>query len=277
MQIGIFTKVFMRDSLDETLDAVLAHGIRAVQFNMLNAGLDELPEVVPAEVAARIREAFAQRAMNLAAVSGTFNIIDPDRRARQDGMRRLAALAGACDALGTRIITMSSGTRDPHNMWRRHADNDTPAAWSEMIASMREATRIAEAHDVTLVVEPEVGNVVNSARKARDMLDTIGSPQLKIVIDGANLFPAGTLPRMAEILDEAFALLGPNIAFAHAKDLSHDGDAGHEAAGTGLLDYAHYTGLLRSSGYAGPLVLHSLTEDQVGECVRFLERHGCEL
>ena len=277
MQIGIFTRLFVRPTLDQVLDAVLAHGIRAVQFNMESAGLEEMPAEISPDNAARIRAAFEQRGMSMNAVSGTFNIIHPDGATREHGMRRLDALAGACAAMGTAIITMSSGTRDPDHMWRRHPDNDTPEAWNDMIAAMREATRIAEQHNVILVVEPEVGNVVNSARKARTMLDTIGSPNLKIVIDGANLFPAGTITRMAEILDEAFELLGPDIAFAHAKDLSGDGEAGHEAAGTGLLDYGRYVRLLMECGYRGPLVLHSLSEAQVEACIHFLERHGCQL
>jgi len=62
---------------------------------------------------------------------------------------------------------------------------------------------------------------------------------------------------MAEILDEAFALLGKDIALAHAKDLDHDGDAGHKAAGEGKLDYARYMALLRSCGFTGPLLLHA--------------------
>jgi sugar phosphate isomerase/epimerase len=59
---------------------------------------------------------------------------------------------------------------------------------------------------------------------------------------------------------------------AHAKDLSRDGEAGHEAAGTGLLDYDHYLALLRSAGYDGPLILHGLAERQVDGCVEFLRK-----
>jgi sugar phosphate isomerase/epimerase len=91
-----------------------------------------------------------------------------------------------------------------------------------------------------------------------------------VVMDGANLFHDGELPAMGAILDEAFALLGPDIALAHAKDLSRDGAAGHEAAGQGVLDYPRYLRLLIGSGYAGPLILHGLSEAQVPGCVRFL-------
>jgi len=90
------------------------------------------------------------------------------------------------------------------------------------------------------------------------------------VIDGANLFHAGQLPRMREILDEAFDLLGDDIRMAHAKDLERDGDAGHQAAGTGVLDYAHYLALLQSSAFDGALILHSLGENQVLESLAFV-------
>ncbi|MEZ4640732.1 MAG: TIM barrel protein [Caldilineaceae bacterium] len=102
------------------------------------------------------------------------------------------------------------------------------------------------------------------------MLDTVRSPHLGIIMDGANVFPKGTLTRQHEILDQAFDLLGGDIVSAHAKDLSRDGDAGHEAAGTGLLDYDYYVKLLAQSNYDGAVLLHSLTEDQAPGCIAFL-------
>jgi sugar phosphate isomerase/epimerase len=137
---------------------------------------------------------------------------------------------------------------------------------------MQGALQAAAEHGVTLVVEPEVANVVNSAAKARRLLDEMESPQLKIVIDGANIFPAGTLPHQHRILDEAFSLLGDDIVLAHAKDLNRDGAAGNMAAGTGLLDYDHYLSLLHGIGFNGPLILHGLVESQVEQAVGFLQR-----
>jgi sugar phosphate isomerase/epimerase len=270
MQIGIFTRTFVRPTLAETLDAVRAHGIESVQFNLECAGLPAMPDHIDPGDCDRIRQEFAARGVRMAAVSGTFNMIHPDPEERRRGLRWLRELASVCDRLGTSVITLCTGTRDPVSMWRRHPENDSPQAWADLLASLREAARIAEEHGVTLVVEPEVSNVVDSARKARALLDELSSPRVKIVIDGANLFHAGELPRMREILDEAFALLGPEIVLAHAKDLNRDGDAGHEAAGTGLLDYDHYVALLRQVGFDGPLILHSLQEAQVAGCVAFL-------
>jgi sugar phosphate isomerase/epimerase len=270
MDIGIFAKTFSRPTLDATLDAVRAHGLKYVQFNMACVGLPSLPKAIHAGLCERIRRAFAVRGLRMAAVSGTFNMIHPDAAQRNDGLRRLSVLASACRDMGVSLITLCTGTRDPEDMWRRHADNDSAEAWRDLIGCVRTAVRIAEDHAVTLAFEPEVASVVDSAVKGRGLLDEIGSPKLRVVMDGANLFRAGELPRMRDVLDEAFALLGKDIVLAHAKDLSRDGEAGHEAAGTGLLDYDYYLGLLRCAGYEGPLVLHGLAESQVEGCVAFL-------
>jgi sugar phosphate isomerase/epimerase len=270
MQIGIMAKTFARPSLEGLLEAVAAHGLSCVQFNLACVGWETMPERIDTAAVERVAAAFRARGIAIAALSGTFNLVHPHPGRRREGLRRLRLLASICACLGTPLITLCTGTRDPESMWRWHPDNDQPGTWRDLTASLREALAIAEEHQVLLGIEPEVNNVVSSAAKARRLLDELGSPRLKIIMDGANLFARGQLPRMKDVLDEAFALLGADIALAHAKDLSRDGDAGDEAAGTGLLDYEQYLRGLAASGFRGALILHSLVEDQVPGCVSFL-------
>ena len=270
MRIGILSKVFARPTLEEVFDAVAAAGLECVQFNLESAGLIPMPEALPAGLTDRIREAAASRGIAIASVQGTFNMSHPDPEFRRDGLQRLQEIASACERLDTQVIAICIGSRNPHNMWGHHPDNGTPQAWQDMTACVREAVEITRQAGVTLALEPEVTNVVDSAAKARRLLDEIGSPHLKITMDGANLFHAGELPRMAEVLGDAFDLVGRDIILAHAKDLSADGEAGHEAAGHGLLDYDRFLGLLHSHGFSGPLLLHGLSEAQVPGCVAFL-------
>ena len=270
MQLGIMATTYARPTLEETLDAVAALGVRGVQFDLACAGGPTLPPRIAPALCARIRTAFAARGLTMSALSGTFNMIHPDPVERAAGLRNLAVLLDSCAALGATVITLCTGTRDAHSMWRRHPDNDTPAAWTDLVASLREALRWAEEAGVTLALEPEVANVVDSAPKARRLLDELGSPRLKVVMDGANIFHRGELPRMGELLDEAFALLGPDIVLAHAKDLDHDGEAGHLPAGHGVLDYPRYLALLQRSGFAGALILHGLAEQDATSCLAFV-------
>ncbi len=270
MKIGILLGTFARATLEARLDAAKARGLECIQLSMDFAGLPAMPDAIAPELAERARREAAARGIAIASVQGTFNMSHPDADHRRDGLRRLRVLAGACQRLGTSKIHLCTGTRDRGNMWRRHADNDTPDAWRDMVACMREAADIARQADVVLAFEPEVNNVVDSAKKARRLLDEIGSPHLKVTMDAANIFHAGELPRMSQILDEAFELLGKDIVLAHAKDLDRDGDAGHLAAGKGRLDYDRYISLLHKCGFRGPLLLHGLSEAQVPGCVAFL-------
>ncbi len=270
MQLGVFAKTFVRDSLEKNLDAVHRHGFECTQYNLVCAGLPTLPDEVDAKLCERVRAAHAERGLAMVAISGTFNVIHPDHRLRETNLQRLRTLAQACRWLDTPLITLCTGTRDRENMWRAHPENASPMAWNDMVDSMRRITDIAEAADVMVGIEPEINNVVDSAAKARRLLDELGSPVVKIVMDPANLFHAGQLGRMREVMDEAFAHLGKDIAVAHAKDLSHDGDAGHEPAGKGVLDYDYYLQLLKQHEFKGALITHGLSESQAPKCARFL-------
>ncbi len=270
MQLGIHLGTFPRPTLEAALDAVESHGLACVHFNFKSVGRESMPGRIDEAPCTRIARQIAARGLSMGTVSGTFNMIHPDPARRQDGLRRLGVLAAAARWLGTSIITLSTGTRDPDDMWRRHPDNDTPEAWRDLVESMTTVVEIAEEHAVTMAFEPEVSNVVDSAAKAARLLDEIGSPRLKIVMDGANLFHAGELARMHEVLDEAFELLGPHIVLGHAKDLDRDGEAGQIPAGQGLLDYDHYLALFQKAGFRGPLILHGLGEADVPGCVSML-------
>jgi sugar phosphate isomerase/epimerase len=269
MRLGIFAKTFPRPTLEETLDAVRGHGLKDVQFNMVCAGLSSLPAEISPALCRRIRLALADCDLTMAAVSGTFNMIHPNIEHRRTGLRRLRVLAGACGALGARIITLCTGTRDAADMWRYHPDNDRPDAWRDLRASLDEAVAIAQETEVTLAIEPEAANVVDSAPKAARLLAEVRSPRLKIIIDPANLFHRGEIFRMEDVLKEAFELLGPDIILAHAKDLSAHGPV---AAGKGLLDFDSYLSWLRRIDFHGPVIVHGLKEDEVGECLTFLRK-----
>jgi sugar phosphate isomerase/epimerase len=259
VRIGIFARTFARPTAEETLDRVAALGLS-------DAHLD----VEPDADAAGLRAALDARGLVAAGVSGTFNMAHPDPRRREEGLRWLDGVAAVAGALGQPVVSLCTGTRNTESMWRPHPDNGTPETWRDLRATMEGATRIAEERGVVMALEPEVSNVVDSARRARRLLDELGSPRIKILIDPANIFHRGELPRMAELIDEAFDLLGRDIVMAHAKDLDRDGEAGHLAAGRGLLDYDRYVARLRGIGFAGTVVMHGLTEAEAPGCVAFL-------
>lgn len=268
MRLGIFAKTFDGGNTESTLRAARRAGFGCVQFNMSCAGLPSMPEAISTRDAYEIANAARAVGVTIVAVSGTYNMIHPDPSQRAQGLMRLRVLAAACAPMGTRLITLCTGTRDPQDQWRRHPDNDTEDAWAELLKQMTEAAAIAEEFDVELGIEPELANVVSSAARARKLLDEIATPRLRIVLDAANLFEVEPVERQRVIVAGAIDLLGDRIAMAHAKDRTASG--AFAAAGTGVLDYKHYVACLRGAGFDGPLVAHGLTEAEAQPVARFL-------
>jgi len=268
--LGLLSPEFPASSLSENLQAMSATGATSVQFDLVCAVGTTFPAELTDEEIAAIRDGFASHRLELSALSGTYNMIDPNPLKRQAGSKDLDRLISVAPRLGTKVVTLCTGSRDPQSMWRRHPDNDTPAAWTDLLSSVEQVIQTAEKYDIALGVETEVGNTVNTVRKTRQLLDTISSPHLKVIMDGANIFQKGELPNMRAKLDEAFDLLGADIVLAHAKDLDRDGEAGHVPAGLGKLDYPYYLHKLQECRYDGAIILHALKPEQALERLAFV-------
>ena len=110
--------------------------------------------------------------------------------------------------------------------------------------------------------------MVNSAERARALIDQIGSPRLRIVLDPANLFEVTSLQAQRDTVSAAIDLLADRIVMGHAKDRLEDGR--FVAAGAGVLDYPHYLSRLKSIGFDGPLITHGLSAAEAPIVARFL-------
>jgi sugar phosphate isomerase/epimerase len=273
MQLGIFAKTFARTNVEDTFAAVQGLGLDCVQFNFSCAGLPTLPESIDAALAQRIWSELEQRSLFMAAISGTCNLIHPDPARREKDLARLEFLLHACPELGTSVVTLCTGTRDPVDMWRAHPENHSAGAWRDLVKALERLLPIAQRLKVALGIEPEPANVIDSAPRARELLNQLKSPHLKIIFDAANLLRSPTLDLQEKILSEAVDVLGLDIVVAHAKDLTRDPLAAHVAAGRGSLDYALYLSLLRQARFDGPLILHSLREDEAPAAVTFLKKY----
>ncbi|RVW03199.1 sugar phosphate isomerase/epimerase family protein [Rhodococcus spongiicola] len=269
MKLGIFAKTFPGD-IDENMAAVAAAGIRAVQYNLSIAGIGTVPEQAPPAVLTRIAGASAKHGVELAAISGTFNITHPDPAVRHAGITRFPVLAAAADELGVSVITLRSGSRHPQDMWQHHPDNSTPEAWEDSRTSLQQLAVIAETTGVKAAFEPEHTNVVSTAELARTMLDEVRSDRLKIVFDAANLLDAADLSArtIGAVIDRALDLLGPDLALAHAKELVVSRE--QVAPGEGVLPWQHIIDKLTVVNYIGAVVMHGLPPSGVPIAVETL-------
>jgi predicted dehydrogenase/sugar phosphate isomerase/epimerase len=270
MQLGVFSRTYLPIGIDRIFARIAQDGFQAIQFNFSSAGLPSLPADWPGSGDQRSDgQCGTARSHDLRVV-----------RDLQHGASRCRKAAGGPDRLRQRGASRASdegasrdpvhGSRDATHMWSHHRDNESPEAWSAMRAELDFALELAERNGVSLGIEPEPGNVVASARIARRLLDEIRSPRLKIVMDAANLLPPENHARQREVVAEALALLGAELALVHTKDVGPGGEA--VAAGRGIVDFRNFlTGIL-STGYCGPLVSHNFPEGDAAYVAGFLRR-----
>jgi sugar phosphate isomerase/epimerase len=273
-ELGIFARTFPRSSADEAAAAVSRARFGLVQLNLSAVGLPTLP--APDEHEAldfgAIRRAFDARGIGIWGLSASYNMIHPDPVVREAQTAAAIALVGRAAELGVTAVTLCTGSRDPDNMWHRHPGNDEPAAWNDLRASLDRLLPAAAAAGVRLGIEPEPGNVISDAARARRLLDELGSDagRCGIIFDPANLVTVDTAGQQADILAETAGLLAGSIFCVHAKDVV---GSGYAAAGTGKLDYGLVFRLLADlADLAGgtPLIVQDAAEDDVARVRDFL-------
>lgn len=269
MKLGIFAKTFPGTAPGEVLLAARNAGYETVQYNMACSGLSSLPLAIGEETACAVRCAAQDAGVTLAAVSATYNMIHPDPSQREKGRQSFEAIATAAGTMGTRLLTLCTGSRDPEDQWRYHPDNASVAAWRDLCNEFEFMLEIAERYDLFAGVEPELANVINSAERARELLDTFPGGRIKIVLDAANLFEIADAARQRYLMEHAVDVLGDAIVLAHAKDRLADGR--FATAGTGVLDYRHYLTVLRKGGFRGSLVTHGLDAAEAEHVAEFLK------
>jgi sugar phosphate isomerase/epimerase len=284
-QLGVFAKHVSRETPEELFDALAGFGFDCTQFNAACLGIPTLPDQMDASLWSRAARAARRAGVRVVALSATFNLLDENKFRLTDNFRRLKVLAQGATIFGTDLLTLCSGTRNQQDMWTYHPQNQSPAAWQEMVEGMRRALEIASEHDLNLGIEPEVANVVSSANDGVRLITELESNRIRIVFDPANLYRPPADPRRdGHEITHALTLLGDRIAIAHCKDVAAlpNKRVGHQhgeelythvAAGTGILDYGHYISELRRlAPKAVPLILHGLSEEQIPRSVAFIRR-----
>lgn len=271
MQLGIHTGTFERSTIEESLYAALSYGLQYVHLSLKS--LEEPFDSVDPLLAAQAARVLVETGLQVASLSGTFNMAHPEPEVRRRGLSQLAELAPLAEHFGAPVISLCTGTRNTDSIWRGHPENQSPEAWRDFTGTLEKALDIARRYGVVLGIEPEPGNVVDCAPSARRLLDEYRSPYLKIIFDPANLVVSQSLANAQAAIDEGFDLLGPDIALTHAKELAADGTAGGLPPGAGIIDWRHVFDRLRQTGFDGCVVLHSLKEADVPAAVRFLD--GC--
>ncbi len=226
--VGARLHDYGKGSPDELFGRVAADGFAAVQLAYKKC----VPSV----------RSYADVTDALVAVLGTYVELAINDESRLKNVADFKSQLAVCKALGAGCI----GT-ETTSMEKQPAGTTREEAQELLCRSLADILPAAEALGVTVAVEPVTYHSMNSAAATRHILDTMRSPNLKVIFDMSNLVDAGNVGAQDRIWNDVGELLGDQIVAVHFKGQAFAPDGGllHTSLEDSLTDYAGAFAMLR--------------------------------
>ncbi|MCI4066252.1 sugar phosphate isomerase/epimerase [Micromonospora sp. R77] len=165
---------------------------------------------------------------------------------------RLRAAVAAAHRLGCRYIRIFS--------FYRPAEVTAAEIRDAVLTRMRAFADLAESADVVLVHENEKDIYGDVPQRVADIVESVGSPALRVAWDNANFVQVGVRP-----YDDGYALLRPHLEYLQVKDaVMATGEVVPAGHGDGQL--VRTLTALRDDGYTGfaSLEPHLASQHELG-------------
>lgn len=240
--VGARLHDYGKGSPDELFGRVAADGFTAVQlaYKKCVPSVRSYADVTDALVAETVA---AEKAHSIqVAVLGTYVELAINDESRLKNAADFKSQLAVCKALGAGCI----GT-ETTSMEKQPAGTTREEAQELLCRSLADILPAAEALGVTVAVEPVTYHSMNSAAATRHILDTMRSPNLKVIFDMSNLVDAGNVGAQDRIWNDVGELLGNQIVAVHFKGqaFAPDGELLHTSLEDSLTDYAGAFAMLR--------------------------------
>ncbi len=264
LRLGVYSGVYAGLPLAEAAARIRDEGFRSVLCNYQFADVRFDPLAPDWKAARKITGALERHGIEVSAVFGYVNPVDPVPERRKRGEARMQTLLANGKRLGCRNVSTGTGSFNPKSQWRGAPENATEQGYLACRETLERWAGAAEKAGAVVSIEPYWRNTINSIDRAERLFDEVPSPALKLVMDPNNYFRKEDLPRMQPMLEEMFARLANWIVLAHAKDVK-PADEGTElpASGRGVLDYPLFLRLLARLDRPMDLILEHVTLDDV--------------
>lgn len=247
MIIGMRGHDFGRMQPDALAQAIAQTGFCATQLAFTKAFDGPADQYMTAYALTRIRESFASRGIALPVMGCYISASDRDDAVREDAKRRFAECLRASVTLGAGCV----GTETTHFT---ADESEREAAYARLLDFTRAVTAEAETCGAIVGIEPVALHTLNTPELTRRLLDDVPSPNLKVILDVANLVtPQTTSPEaQMDILERCLAAFGSEIVALHVKDGAFDAEGKwqNRPLGEGVMDWARLLPRLRANNDA---------------------------
>lgn len=217
------------------------------------------------------RRVLANEGLDVAVLGCYLNLAHPDPvklaqiQSQYYGHLRVASVLG-CGVVGTE-------TGAPNEQYKLDANTHTPEALNTFMRGLEPIVEEAERRGVSLAIEPVWKHIVCNADCAVQVLRSMGSRNLRIILDPVNLLYTGNADNADEVIADAIDKLGEHVAVVHLKDFVRDGtELRSIAAGTGEMRYERILRFIKERKPYIHVTLENTTNDNAVASRKFLQQ-----
>jgi sugar phosphate isomerase/epimerase len=204
-----------------------------------------------------IKNAFSKAELDIAVLGCYLNLANPNAEKLAAIQEKYYAHLRFASILGCGMVGTETGAPNETYTYDKEACHSKEAL-ETFITNLRPVVECAEKFGVIMAIEPVYRHIVCNAKRAKEVLERIDSPNLKIILDPVNLLWTDNYDNRMEVIDEAIDILGDDVAMIHLKDCVRDGDS-IKSVGCGFGDM-DYTNIVKFALEKKPFI-HATLED----------------
>lgn len=243
LKIGVRAHDYGRDTPQALFARIAADGYQGIQLAYKKAirGVSH-PQDVTAELIAQTNEALSKTGLEVAVLGAYVELSMADEAVRKAHVAEFCAFLPIARAVGAQCI--GSETTQMH----AQPGVTREQAFSCLIRSLEEIMPLAEDLGVTVAIEPVFTHTMNTPEMTRRVLDTVASPNLKVIFDPVNLLSPQEIPTQRSLWDRSFKAFGDRIAAVHLKGAAPDdrGQLRSVPFAQSIVDYPYVMNLIRA-------------------------------
>ncbi|MBP1043960.1 sugar phosphate isomerase/epimerase [Vagococcus sp. BWB3-3] len=257
--------------LDQLMARIKDYEFTNIQFAITKSFPASAPDLqgLSPGTASYYRQAFQQQQINISVLGCYVNIIATDPQERQMALDSFKTHLRLARDFGASLVGTETGSTG-HGFT---TDNFTEEAFQKVVISVKELVAEAERFGVSIGIEAGLNHPLHSALLAKRLLTEVGSSNLQIILDCANLMSPDNYLRQTEIVEEALDLLGNRIAMIHLKDFTIENQTIKIVpVGHGLLDFKPILAYIKSQRPHLFATLEATTEPELRDSVDYLRK-----
>ncbi|MEC6747985.1 sugar phosphate isomerase/epimerase [Marinilactibacillus sp. XAAS-LB27] len=202
--------------MNQLIEKLNCYNLKHVQFAIKKSFpevMDTYDKLTPG-LATYYAEQFNKAGIKISILGCYVNIIDRNVEKREIALNDFIKHLSLSQSFNASMVATETGSVGKGYT----EENFTTKAFNEVVSSVRKLTTVAEKFGTIVAIEAGMNHPLHSAKLAYQMIQEIQSPNLKIILDCANLISIDNYERQSAVIEEALDLLDEHIVAMHIKD-----------------------------------------------------------